>query len=300
MLRALAGPGRRDGRDPLADTPDRPRRRTRLVTRAALLGGLLVFLSGCSTKDIPAFGMPDPVTAQGHAVIALWKGAWLAAWVVGILVWGLIGWCIVAYRKRSDQLPPQVHYNLPIEILYTVVPCVIIGILFYFTAVDETNEDKLVKNPYMTVNVVGYQWAWQFTYVGGPANGLSIHGRIGQFPQLVVPTGVPIEFDLTSPDVIHAFWVPEVDFKRDVIPGRTNRFDLTFQKTGTWRGKCTELCGVDHDRMLFTLQAVNPSEFGPWAAASILQAKRPNGNNQFTFSGAAAAPAREFSVRSRS
>ena len=137
----------------------------RLLTRSALLGGALLVLSGCSTKDIPAFGMPEPVTAQAHAVIALWKGAWLAAWIVGILVWGLIGWCIVAYRKRSDELPPQVHYNLPIEILYTVAPIVMVVVFFFFTVQAQDKVLAATPHPDHTVDVVGQQWSWTFNYV---------------------------------------------------------------------------------------------------------------------------------------
>ena len=200
--------------------------------------------------------MPDPITNQGHRVLALWKGSWLAAWLVGILVWGLIAWVIVRYRKRSDELPPQVHYNIPIEILYTVLPFVIIAVLFWYTAIYENNENKIVKHPAMTMNVVGYQWAWEFDYQDGPAQGLQVHGRVGKYATLVLPIGETIQFNLTSPDVVHAFWVPRFDFKRDVVPGRTNSFDLTITKTGTYAGRCTELCGVDHDRMLFTLRTV--------------------------------------------
>ena len=274
MPKPSAGPGRR--------TPPRGRG---LVSRATLLGVLLVVLSGCSTDKIPAFGMPEPITHQGHPVMALWKGAWVAAWAVGILVWGLIGWCIIAYRKRGDTLPPQVHYNLPIEILYTIVPCVVIAILFYFTAVDETNENKLTKHPAMTVDVAGYQWAWQFSYTGGPANGLISHGRVGQYPVLTVPTGERIRFRLTSYDVVHAFWIPETDFKRDVVPGRTNLYDMTFEKTGQWRGYCTELCGVDHDRMLFTLKVVDPTSFRSWASTTVSAAQNGTGSDRYTFAG---------------
>jgi cytochrome c oxidase subunit 2 len=248
-----------------------------------LVLGLLLALSGCSTKRIPSFGFPEPVTVQGHKVMALWKGSSVAALAVGVVVWGLILVCVVAFRKRSDDLPPQVHYNIPIEILYTVLPFVMIGILFYFTAVDENYENKLTKDPPVTVNVVGYQWAWQFNYATGPAAGLEIHGRPGQYPELVLPVGEKIRFELTSPDVIHAFWVPQFLFKRDVIPGRVNMFELTIDKTGHWHGACTELCGVDHSRMLFTLRAVSPADFQAFAATALAQARAGTSGGQFTF-----------------
>jgi cytochrome c oxidase subunit 2 len=257
--------------------------RARLLTRSGLLTVVLLTVSGCSTDKIPAFGMPDPITDQGHRVLALWKGSWLAAWLVGILVWGLMAWVIVRYRKRSDDLPPQVHYNIPIEILYTVLPFVMIAVLFYFTARDENEIDKLSTHPDLTVDVIGYQWAWQFDYADGPAAGLQIHGRPGEYPQLVLPVGQKIRFRLTSPDVVHAFWVPSFLFKRDVIPGRVNQFEVTIEKTGTFRGECTELCGVDHDRMLFTLRSVSQGEFASFAANALAEAKSGASNDQFTY-----------------
>jgi cytochrome c oxidase subunit 2 len=260
--------------------------RRRLVLRSGLLTFLLLTLSGCSTEKMPAFGMPNPITDQGHRVISLWKGSWVAAWIVGAGVWGLMGWCVVAYRKRKNDdgtLPPQVHYNIPIEILYTVLPFVIIAVLFYFTAVDEDKMDKLSAHPDMTVDVIGYQWAWQFDYADGPAAGLQIHGRPGAYPQLVLPTNTKIRFRLTSPDVIHAFWVPDFLFKRDVIPGRVNQFEVTIEKTGTFRGECTELCGVDHSRMLFTLRSVTPEEFRAFANTALAEAKSGQSGDRFTY-----------------
>jgi cytochrome c oxidase subunit 2 len=243
---------------------------------------LALALTGCSTKRIPSFGFPEPITAQGHRVIALWKGSSVAALAVGVVVWGLILFCIVWFRRRDDRLPPQVHYNIPIEILYTVLPFVMIAVLFYFTAVDENYENKISKNPDVLVNVVGYQWAWQFNYVSGPAAGLEIHGRPGQYPQLVLPVGEKVQFALTSPDVVHAFWVPNFLFKRDVIPGRVNRFEVTIEKTGVWKGACTELCGVDHDRMLFTLSTVTPTDFMTFAQTALAEAKAGT-DNRYTF-----------------
>ena len=261
-------------------------RRRRLSWRYLLMGaGLPLALTGCSTERIPAFGFPEPITVQGHRIMALWKGSSVAALAVGVLVWGMIFACVIFFRKRKgdDELPPQVHYNIPIEILYTILPFVMIAVLFFFTAKDENYLNKLSKNPDVVVNVVGYQWAWQFNYDSGPAAGLEIHGRPGDFPELVLPVGQKVQFLLTSPDVIHAFWVPEFLFKRDVIPGRVNRFELTVDKVGHWRGACTELCGVDHDKMLFTLRTLSPADYQAWAQNALTQARSGQSGGTFTY-----------------
>jgi cytochrome c oxidase subunit 2 len=199
---------------------------------------------------------------QGKNTLNVWYGSFVAASIVGGFVILLILWSALWYRARSkEQLPRQVRYNLPIEVLYTLVPVLVVSVLFYFTAIRENDQDKFNVKPAMSIGVVGFQWSWQFNYLD---SGLSVTGRPGQPPQLVLPTGVPIRFYETSPDVIHAFWVIPFLFKRDVIPGRVNSFQVTVDKAGLFQGKCTEYCGVDHDRMLFTVRAVPMAEFQQW------------------------------------
>jgi cytochrome c oxidase subunit II len=245
-------------------------------TKAAGVGALAVMLlalTGCSTNDtFTRIGFPDPVTTQGKVVISLWQGSWIAGMLVGCVVWGMIVWAVIFHRKRGDKLPPQVRYNMPIEILYTVIPFVLIAVLFYYTAKDENTIDKIPANPAVTVNVVGFQWSWQFNY---PSYGVTEDGEMWNpsapasqqhLPLLEIPVGESVKFNLTSPDVIHAFWVPEFLFKRDVIPGHPNHFAINTTKTGTFIGHCSELCGVYHSRMLFTLKIVTPSQFQTWIA----------------------------------
>jgi cytochrome c oxidase subunit 2 len=233
------------------------------VRRLALGALLLVGATGCSADWIPNFGFPDPITDQGEWVLTIWKGSTLAALAIGVVVWGLILISVVAFRKRSEGLPRQVRYNLPIEILYTVLPIIVIAVLFYYTAIVEYREDKLSANPDLTVGVVGFQWNWQFNYVG---KGVQVTGRPGEPAKLVLPVGEKIRFVETSPDVIHAFWVPSFLFKRDVIPGRDNQFELTIRRPGTYIGRCSEFCGVDHDRMDFFLQVLDRQQFDAWLA----------------------------------
>jgi cytochrome c oxidase subunit 2 len=243
---------------------------------------LLAVTTGCKSTAFTRMGMPPPVTKQGQVVLTLWQGSWVAAWAVGAIVWGMIIWAVIFYRRRSDRVPEQVRYNLPIEFLYTIVPFVMVGVLFYFTARDENYIDKLSPKcqlPHCTVvNVIGFRWSWQFLYpqytVPGSdfryvsETGLPWPGRL---PVMEIPTGETVQFNLSSTDVIHAFWVVPFEFKRDVLPDHPNHFEVTPNKTGTFTGRCTELCGLYHSRMLFTLKIVTPQQFRQWITAQQAQ-----------------------------
>jgi len=208
--------------------------------------------------------MPAPHTVEGAQIYNLWQGTWIAGMAVGILVWGLILWAVVAYRKRDDKLPEQVKYNMPIEILYTIAPLIVIMGLFFFTARDESALIKLTPNPAQTVQVVGFRWDWTFNYVGEQTYDV---GTPDSPPTLWLPVNERVRFQLVSPDVIHSFWVPAFLFKMDVVPGRTNQFELTPDKIGTYAGKCTEYCGTDHSRMLFNVKVVSQADFDAHMAA---------------------------------
>ena len=249
----------------------KPRPGRARATRAAGMTVALTFvvlgLTGCTNNSFTRLGFPDPITEQGKTVVTLWQGSWIAGLGVGVVVWGLILWAVVFHRKRGDRLPPQVRYNMPIEIVYTAVPFVLIAVLFYFTAKDEDYIDKLPKKPAVTVDVLGFQWSWQFHYEGTKVTNIGNMQGFGPLPVLEIPAGETVQFNLTSEDVIHAFWVPEFLFKRDVIPGHPNHFTITATKTGTYTGHCSELCGLYHAKMLFTLKVVTPQQFQAYMAA---------------------------------
>jgi cytochrome c oxidase subunit 2 len=248
------------------------RRRRAKAAGVGALAVMLLALTGCTNDTFTRIGFPNPVTEQGKIVISLWQGSWIAGMLVGCVVWGMIVWAVIFHRQRGNKLPPQVRYNMPIEILYTVIPFVLIAVLFYYTAKDENAIDAIPAHPAVTVNVVGFQWSWQFNYQG---QGVTEDGAMWDptlpasqqhLPLLEIPEGETINFNLTSPDVIHAFWVPEFLFKRDVIPGHPNHFSITADQTGTFTGHCSELCGIYHSRMLFTLKIVTPSQYKTWIA----------------------------------
>ncbi|MDA8368508.1 MAG: cytochrome c oxidase subunit II [Nocardiopsaceae bacterium] len=229
--------------------------------------------------------MPEPITDQGQRVLSLWQGSWVAAFAVGALVWGLIIWTIIFHRKRSEQLPPQVRYNMPIEALYTALPIVIISVLFYFTARDQSVLMDTEEPADTNIEVVAFQWSWQFNYLDQSRaeaeeedtqaqTQFSVEGTPDEPPTLVLREGDVVHFDLTSPDVIHSFWVPAFGFKMDTIPGQDNAFQVRVQEgtEGEYAGRCAELCGVDHARMLFTVKVLPPDEYDDWLSEQEEQA----------------------------
>ena len=250
-----------------------------MVPLAVVLAVVVPVTAGCTSNPFTRMGFPVPVTKQGQVTLTLWQGSWAAAWAVGAVVWGLIIWAIIFHRKRSERPPHQVRYNLPIEMLYTVVPFIMVGVLFFFTARDENFINRLPPNPNVVVNVTGFQWSWSFQYPqyqvpGSAAGSVLITGQPwepGQgtkgLPLLVIPTNRTVRFNLTSTDVIHAFWIVPFEFKRDVIPGHPNHFEVTPTRTGTFIGRCTELCGLYHSRMLFVVKIVTPAQFHQWIGA---------------------------------
>jgi cytochrome c oxidase subunit 2 len=234
-----------------------------------------VALSGCGDSLNRGF-LPKGVTSQSAQITSFWKGSWLAALGVGVLVWGLIGWCVVAYRRKKDDvgLPEQLRYNVPIEILYTVVPVFMVAVLFFYTARIETSEMDLSQKPDVTINVVAKQWDWDFNYIDArtyeTSTMVALNGQPGvapTLPTLYLPVNKRVEFVLTSRDVIHSFWVPQFLRKLDVIPGKVNRFQVVPTEIGTFEGKCAELCGEYHSAMLFQVKVVSLADYQGHMAA---------------------------------
>ena len=254
-------------------------RRRRGAGRIAGLGlgaaALLVSLTGCDVgKAFGGFGWPQGgITPESQRMYDLWIASCIAALAVGVFVWGLIFWCVVRYRKRGNELPVQTRYNLPMEFLYTIAPILVVSVLFYYTAVVQTDVIKESKNPDVTVEVVAFKWNWQFNYRDGQgrdANTVaSVLGTSEVIPVLVLPSGRSIRFEETSRDVIHSFWVPELLFKRDVMPGNVrNTFEVSrIDQEGAFVGRCAELCGSYHAFMNFELRVVSPEKYDQFLAA---------------------------------
>lgn len=222
-------------------------------------------LSACSAATADEWkraGLPAPASDRAESIETFWVWTWVAAMIVGIITWALILWAAAAYRRRNDALPPQTRYNMPIETLYTLLPLVVVGAFFYWTY--ETEVDVLAKSetPDVTIGVVGQQWSWTFNYLGAtPEDTVYDIGTAAAAPTLYLPVDQSVRFQLNSPDVIHSFWVPNFLFKMDVVPGRTNEFELTPTVEGDFAGKCAELCGSYHSRMIFRVKVVDQAEY---------------------------------------
>ncbi len=245
-------------------------RRVRLtLRRAALAVGIVALTAGCSTDtQWGRWGLPERITEQAKHIGDLWNGAWTASMLIGVLVWGLMGYAAIRFRrKRHGDKPRQNTYNLPLEIMYTIVPVLIIGVLFFFTvrAQDAVVVPDSSSPPQHTIRVVGQKWSWTFNYMeqNNSKVGAVVHdvGTIENFPDLYLPLNQKVRFELESADVIHSFWVPEFYFKLDVIPGRTNAFEVTPTKEGEFLGKCAELCGSYHSAMLFNVHVVSEEKY---------------------------------------
>lgn len=239
--------------------------RTSKLGRLALLSGVFLMLAGCSSEsqgEWERLAMPDPATEEGESILSLWQGAWIAALLTGLLVWGLIFYVVVRYRRRSDdEIPVQTRYNLPLEIFYTIFPIIMVVVFFSHTV----RVQNLVLDdspPDNTVVVVGQQWTWTFNYPEA-VDGDNVYsvGDGDTFAKLKIPVGETTRFELNSPDVIHDFGVPGFLMKMDVMPGQDNHFQVTPKTEGTYAGKCYELCGVYHSRMLFEVEVVSREQY---------------------------------------
>jgi cytochrome c oxidase subunit II len=237
---------------------------------------LPIVLGGC---ELPTFGGYRGSTTQGHDESRLWVGTFIASLVVLVLVAGLIIWAVIRYRKKSDEIPRQFQYHIPLEITYIVVPVIMVLILFGFTVFTENQVDAVSPSPALKVHVTAFQWGWRYQYPGKVTvtgvttedpDPIGLDGApcapavdcLG--PGLIVPAGKTTRITLNSQDVIHGFYVPQFNFSRYAQPGVTNVFDLTVEHTGIYRAQCTQLCGLYHSLMFFHVVALPPAQFQAW------------------------------------
>jgi cytochrome c oxidase subunit II len=249
-----------------------PRRRLRWVALPAALA-TAVGLAGCTQEQQLGFLPTEPGTTNHvDGIIGLWTTSWIVLLVVGIITWTLIIWAAVVYRRRRGQtgLPVQLRYHMPLEVLYTVVPLVLVLGFFAFTAREQASIEEPIADPDVEIQVYGKRWAWDFNYLTDDVYYQGIQAQtdpetnqlqVDELPTLYLPVGETVEIQLDSRDVAHSFWIVDFLYKKDMLPGKTNYMYFTPQRVGTFEGKCAELCGEYHSYMLFNVQVVERDEY---------------------------------------
>ncbi len=229
-----------------------------LVAALAVAGAASV--SGC---------LPQAATTEGASVNSLYTVAVAMSVVVAVIVWGLMTFAIIRYRRRPrsvSDLPPQTQGSLVLETIWTVGPLLAILVLFTLTlmTLNVVNAAPQQGSDPVHMNVNAFRWGWRMTF---PDDGVSVEGVRVPGPVVELPVGRPVEIYLTSDDVIHSFFVPQFLYKKDAIPGHPNTFTVTIKDPGSYSGQCAEFCGIYHSQMPFTIVAVSEPEYEAWLAA---------------------------------
>jgi cytochrome c oxidase subunit 2 len=261
---------------------------------AALIGGALLALAGCAA-DAPL----DTLKPQGpisRSIDSLSDPIFLIAGIVFVLVFGASGliWWKFRDDHSTDEFPPQVHGNFRAEIAWTIGPAVLmaaIGVFTLFGHFELNGEDRtdIVINVDGTATswdpeivVVGQQWWWEFRYYFDGLDGVDLSdprhlppADIVTANQMVIPVGSEIGLSVTSRDVIHSFWIPALNGKRDAVPRRVSPWKIEADVPGFYFGQCTEFCGLSHARMQMQTVAMTPVDFQAWVDEQMQPAAEP-------------------------
>jgi cytochrome c oxidase subunit 2 len=237
-----------------------PVKPTRPFLRALLLAPLALVLTGCA--KVSGLGFEEGLSSVNDVSLSLWQGAWIAGAVVGVFTLILIIWPAIFHRAKASkgEFPKQTQYNVPVEIAYTLIPFIIVAVLFYYTAVKQTEIVEKTTNYKHEIVVDGFQWSWQFAYPEAGPKAVAT-GTPANPPTLYVPLGEKVRYTITSNDVVHGFWIPAFMIQMQNLPGVTNYLEFTANKLGTYPGRCNILCGRNHSQMLFSVKVVTPAEY---------------------------------------
>jgi len=231
--------------------------------RVLLLAAPVLLLTGCS--KVSGLGFEESVTSVNDQSLSLWQGAWIAGGVVGVITLILILWPAVFHRGKKDgpEFPKQTQYHIPVEVAYTIIPFIIVAVLFYFTATKQSVITEKTTTYAHEITVKGIQWSWQFGYPeAGPK--AVVTGTPAQPPTLVVPIGQRVRYTLTANDVVHGFWIPAFMIQMQNIPGIENHLEFTANKLGEYPGRCNILCGRNHSQMLFKVKVVTLAQYNAY------------------------------------
>ncbi len=261
-----------------------PRSRLRILGVATALAALgLVVLAGSASADSglrPIF--PDPVSPNGRNIFNLYVGISPVAIAVFLVVEILLLVAILKFRRSKRPpgfIPPQFHGSTILEVVWTLIPLVIVLVIAGVSMVELTNDFQASADTFKydeEITVTGYQFGWQYDYRNSGVT-LKVDGvSTGEVAPLVVPTGKTVRLRFQGRDVIHSWWVPAISGKTDAVPGYANYSWLKIDQAGSWRGECAELCGAGHSTMQIIVQAVDQAAFDQWVAKQKAAASQPS------------------------
>ena len=240
-------------------------------TRIGLVAGLGVLVAGCA-EDAPQDTF-DPAGPNAQKIQDLQVPVFLLAGLVGVIVLTFIAIIIVKFRDRGQAIPEQTHGKPALEIGLTILPALIlIGVAIptvgTLMALNETDDTECI------INVTGQQWWWEIDYAqqdgcGGVAEPIVTSG------QMIIPINTPVLVRGTSRDVIHSWWIPRLNGKKDMVPGRVHTVRLEADEPGIYAGQCTEFCGLSHANMRMEVVALTAEDFEAWKAQQLAPYEAP-------------------------
>jgi cytochrome c oxidase subunit 2 len=257
----------------------------KLGVLAAAAASSVLWLAPTAWADL-AFNMPVGVTTTSREVYSLHMLVLGICVIIGLLVYGLMIYAIVNFRKSKGAQASKFTHNTKLEVIWTAIPAAILVGLAIPSAktLVEIND---TRNPELTVKITGYQWRWQYDYIDSNVKFYSTLARASNAARqpgsgidpksvenyllsvdhpLVVPVDAKVRLLITAADVVHSWWVPYFAVKKDAVPGYVNEAWFEATEEGTYRGQCAELCGMDHGFMPIVVRVVSQDEFDSWLA----------------------------------
>ena len=237
------------------------------VRRSGLLALSALALSACASNAPQDTWQPAGPNAQ--MIHNLQWPIFAIAGVIGLIVFAAVLYCVVRFKDRGQPIPEQSHGKTWLEIVFIIIPAIILAAIAVPTvatvmALNETDDAECI------INVTGQQWWWEYDYPVAADGSICGHmpsaaaAPIVTSGQLVIPVDATVVIRGTSRDVIHSFWIPKLNGKRDMVPGRVHTWRLEASRAGLFAGQCTEFCGLSHANMRMEVAALNPDDFQTW------------------------------------
>jgi cytochrome c oxidase subunit II len=252
--------------------------RAQALMKVIGLAALAIALSSCDVGGVhPIF--PTPVSPNGQDIYNTYIGISVAAIIVFLGYEAALLWVVIRYRRSrqpAGYVPPQVHGHTGVEIVWTVIPLVIVLAIAAYSFVELQKDFQPITGEQMDVVVSAHQFGWEYDYGKGPGDGVVVHqeGTLqGDVTPFVVPMNTLVRLQFRSTDVIHSWWVPAISGKTDAVPGYDNFSWLKIDQVGSWRGECAELCGAGHSTMQIIVQSMTQSDFDAWVTQQKAAAK---------------------------